>query len=134
MRSILEERIRIWLADPDSSVAYAEQLEGRWAVRVAQESREATTVWFWPRERSLEYEAYFMPVVVGSSEVLRQALLRNGRAWRAFFALDSEGGLVLRGRVAATEVTLEVLDLILGEIVEMVDVAFKAMLRAQRPV
>ena len=72
-----------------------------------------TTVWFWPRQVSLEYEAYFLPIEGEPASVFRQALARNQRSWRCFFALDDEGGLVLRGRLAAVEVTMENLDLVL---------------------
>ena len=130
MRKTLEERIGLWLEDPDSSVVYAEEVEGRWAVRVTQETRDATTVWFHPREISLEYEAYFMPLGSEARSVLAQALTRNGRSWRVFFAIDAEGGLVLRGRLSEEEVTLRNLDLVLGEIVEAVEIGFRPMLRA----
>lgn len=130
MREVLEERIRLWLGDPDSSVVYAEEVEGRWAVRVTQETRDATTVWFHPREISMEHEAYFMPLGPEARSVLTQALIRNRRSWRAFFAIDEEGGLVLRGRLSAEEVTLRNLDLVLGEIVEVVETGFRPMLRA----
>jgi hypothetical protein len=130
MRGVLEDRIQLWLDDPDSSVEYAEQLEGRWAVRMKQEVRDATTVWFTVGERSLEYEAYVIPVTDDLAEVFRQALFRNGRGWRCFFSLDGEGGLVLRGRLSAGQVTSEELDLVLGEMWEMVEVAFPSMLRA----
>jgi len=130
MRTVLEQRIERWLADPDSSVEYAEEVEGRWAVRMRQETRDATTVWFTVGERSLEYEAYVLPVGEGGVAVLAQALNRNMRAWRAFFAVDSEGGLILRGRLAATAVTDVELDHALGEIYETIEVGFRPLLRA----
>lgn len=133
MREILLARIDRWLADPDSSVEYAEELEGRLAVRMRQEVRDATTVWFDIGERSLSYEAYVLPVPTGSTESYRQALYRNGRGWRAFFALDDEGALVLRGRLAASSVTDSELDLVLGEIYEMVEVAFRGLVRSAYP-
>ena len=130
MRTVLEQRIERWLADPDSSVEYAEEVEGRWSVRMRQETRDATTVWFTVGERSLEYEAYVLPVGEGGVAVLAQALNRNMRAWRAFFAVDSEGGLILRGRLAATAVTDVELDHALGEIYEAIEVGFRPLLRA----
>jgi len=130
MREVLEARIAAWLGSPGSWVEYAEAVEDRWAVRVRQESRDVTTVWFWPRQVSLEYEAYVLPIDGQPAELLHQALLRNNRSWRCFFALDGQGGLVLRGRLAGEEVTMENLDLVLGEIVEMIDVAFRPMLRS----
>ena len=130
MRDILEQRIRIWLDDPESNVSYAEEVEGRWAVRMSQETRDATTVWFDVGERSLQFEAYVLPTPPQALEVFRQALFRNAASWRAFFALDSEGAIVLRGRLAESQVSLEELDLVLGEVYLMVDLAFKAMVRA----
>lgn len=130
MRRILEDRIRAWLSDPESSVEYAEEVEGRWAVRMRQETRDATTVWFDIGERSLAYEAYVMPAVDGASTLFSQALSRNMRGWRCFYALDEEGGLVLRGRLSRDAVTHLELDFVLGEIFETVDVSFRPLLRA----
>lgn len=133
MRSILEERIRLWLDDAESNVVYAEEVEGRWAVRMTQETRDATTVWFDVGERSLWFEAYVLPAPAEPAEVHRQALVRNLRAWRCFFALDHEGALVLRGRLATDQVTLEELDRVLGEVYETIEVSFRPMARAGFP-
>ena len=130
MREVLEHRIDGWLADPGSSVEYAEEVEGRWAVRMRQEARDATTVWFKIGQRSIEYEAYVLPATEGTSELFEQALQRNMRAWRAYFALDQEGGLVLRGRLAEAHLTDLELDLALGEIYDAIEVAFRPMLRS----
>ena len=130
MREVLERRIAGWLADPDSSVEYAEEVEGRWAVRMRQEARDATTVWFTIGQRSLEYEAYVMPAADGSRGLYGQALHRNMRGWRALFALDDEGGLVLRGRLAEPHVTDLELDLALGEIYDTIEVGFRPLLRS----
>lgn len=133
MRVILEERIKLWLDDPESSVEYAEEVEGRWAVRMRQETRDATTVWFDIGERSVRFEAYVLPAPDTPDEVHRQALVRNARAWRCFFAVDSEGAVVLRGRLAADRVTLEELDSVLGEVYETIEIAFRPMVRAGFP-
>lgn len=130
MREILAERIRLWLDDPESSVEYAEEVEGRWAVRMHQDVRDATTVWFEVGERSLKFEAYLMPAPADTTEVYRQALVRNNTTWRVFFALDGEGAVLLRGRIAVAQVTIGELDLVLGEIYAMVEVAFRPMIRA----
>ena len=133
MRGVLEERIRLWLDDEESSVEYAEEVEGRWAVRMRQEARDATTVWFDIGERSLEFEAYVLPEPRASGEVHRQALVRNARAWRCFFALDSDNAIVLRGRLAADRVSLEELDRVLGEVYETIEVSFRPMVLAGFP-
>jgi len=130
MREVLERRIDGWLADPESSVEYAEELDGRWAVRMRQEARDATTVWFTIGQRSIEYEAYVLPAAEGGSELFEQALHRNMRAWRAYFALDQEGELLLRGRLAQSHLTDLELDLALGEIYDAIEVAFRPLLRS----
>ena len=130
MLEILEERIELWIEDSGSSVEYAEEVEGRWAVRMGQETRDATTVWFEVGERSVWFEAYVMPAPPVSGEVHRQALVRNGSSWRTFFALDDEGAVVLRGRLPEDQVTLDELDSVLGEVYQMVEISFRPMIRA----
>ena len=133
MREVLEHRIRLWLDDEESSVEYAEEVEGRWAVRMRQETRDATTVWFDVGERSLSFEAYVLPEPVAPAEVHRQAMVRNARAWRCFFAADAENAIVLRGRLPAERVSVEELDRVLGEIYETIELAFRPMVRAGFP-
>lgn len=133
MREILEQRIRLWLEDDEGSVEYAEELEGRWAVRMRQETRDATTVWFHVGERSIDFEAYVLPQPEAPAEVHRQALLRNARAWRCFFALDADNAIVLRGRLAGATVTIEELDRVLGEVYDTIELAFRPMVRAAFP-
>ncbi len=133
MREVLEERIRLWVDDPESSVEYAEEVDGRWAVRMRQDVRDATTVWFDVGERSLTFEAYVIPSPLSPQEVHRQALVRNARAWRCFFALDGEGAVVLRGRLAADMVTVDELDRVLGEVFETIELAFRPMVRSGFP-
>lgn len=130
MRATLVKRIELWLDDPESSVEYAEELEGRWAVRMRQETRDATTVWFDVGERSVWFEAYVLPRPTVEGEVHRQALVRNRTAWRCFFATDAEGAIVIRGRLSKDQVDLEELDRVLGEVYEMVELAFGPMVAA----
>jgi hypothetical protein len=133
MREVLEERIRLWLEDGEGSVEYAEELEGRWAVRMRQETRDATTVWFDVGERSLRFEAYVLPEPIAHAEVHRQALARNARAWRCFFAIGEENAIVLRGRLPAERVTIDELDRVLGEVYDTIELAFRPMVRAGFP-
>lgn len=130
MRETVVDRIRRWLEDPESAVVYAEEVDGRWAVRLRQETREATTVWFEFGDRSLTVEAYVVPAPDSPGAIHLQALQRNMRSWRVFFAVDKEGGLVLRGRYPQEMVTSTELDLVLGEIYETVEVAFRPLLRS----
>ncbi len=130
-RDTLEAVIRRWVDDPESAVSYAEQVDGRWAVRMGQEARDVTTVWFDIGERSIRAEAYVIPSPTnGQTEVYRQCLVRNAGGWRCHFALDREGAVVIVGRLAAEHVDDLELDLLLGEIHQMIEVAFRPLIRA----
>lgn len=124
----LESVIRRWLDDPESDVVHAELVEGRWAVRMTQTVREATTVWWEVGDRSVRAEAYVIPVPADNhAAVYRLALVRNASAWRTRFCLDAEGALVVRGRLAVDEVEPLTLDLMLGEIYELVELSFRPL-------
>ena len=125
---ILVRAISAWVADPESDVEYAEQVDGRWAVRMRQGVRSATTVWWTVGDRSITAEAYVLPAPpANQAEVYRLCLLRNHRLWRCHFALDREGAVVLTGRLEVAEVNLHSLDLLLGEIYEAVELSFRPL-------
>ena len=125
---ILVQAISAWVADPESDVEYAEQVDGRWAVRMRQGVRSATTVWWTVGDRSITAEAYVLPAPpANQAEVYRLCLLRNHRLWRCHFSLDREGAVVLTGRLEVSEVDLHSLDLLLGEIYEAVELSFRPL-------
>ena len=126
--NVLAQTIAAWVADPHSDVEYAEQVEGRWAVRMRQGVRSATTVWWTVGDRTVAAEAYVLPAPPASqAEVYRLCLLRNHRMWRCHFSLDREGAVVLTGRLKVEEVTAQSLDLLLGEIYEAVELSFRPL-------
>lgn len=130
---LLEGVIRAWVDDPDSAVVYAEQVDGRWAVRMTQSVRDATTVWWDPCQRTVRMEAYLGPVPErAAQELYRLLLVRNRDAWRCHFALDSEGGVVVRGRLANEDVTPATLDALLGECYELIERTFPPFVRLHR--
>jgi hypothetical protein len=125
--TILQEAVGRWLADPEGDVVYAEPVEGRWAVRMRQTVRDATTVWWDEGSYTIAAEAYVLPAPIGDAgDAYRLALLRNHAAWRAHFALDGEGAFVLRGRVPSGS-SFEDLDQLLGEIYQMVEMSFRPL-------
>lgn len=127
---LLESAIRLWLEDEDSDVVYAERVEGRWAVRVRQTVRDATTVWWAVGDYTITAEAYVLPAPPGDpGGAYRLALVRNHAAWQAHFALDREGGIVIRGRVDREQARLEDLDRLLGEIYQMIENSFRPLVR-----
>lgn len=124
----LEAAIERWLADPDGDVVYAEEVDGRWAVRMRQTVRDATTVWWEVGDYTISAEAYVLPAPPGGRpDPYRLALRRNHPAWLAHFALDAEGAFVIRGRVARPDATFAELDRLLGEIYQLVESTFRPL-------
>lgn len=118
-----------WVADPDSDVEYAEWVEGRWAMRMRQTVRDATTVWWEVGERSVRAEAYLFPGNELGEQALRLALLRNANCWRTRVALDGEDSLVVRARLPLESLTHLELELTLAEIYDLVEITFPALVR-----
>ena len=128
---LLRETSQRWVDDEDGAVVWAGEFEGRWGVRMAQEVRDFTTVWFDVGDLTVGYEAYVLPAAPGDvGEVYRQCLIRNARSWRAHFSLDAEGSVYLTGRVPLDGLTAEVLDAALGALYDMVETSFRGLLRA----
>jgi len=120
-----------WVADPEGDVVWAGDHEGRRGVRMRQTVRDFTTVWFEARQRTVAIEAYVLPAPRRrSDEVYRQALSRNTGRRRVHFALDRLGDLVLVGRIPLSEVSESELELVLGEVYEMVEVSFRGLAAA----
>ena len=83
-RAELTERLgavfRSWVEDPGSDVVATELVDGRWAVRMAQQTRDFTTVWVEPGDRTVGFEAYVLPSPPKQlEEVYRLLLVRNHR-------------------------------------------------------
>ncbi len=128
--ALLESAIRLWLEDDEGDVIYAEFVEGRWAVRMRQTVRDATTVWWAVGDYTISAEAYVLPAPPGDrTAAYRLALARNHSAWSAHFALDREGSIVIRGRLDREQARLEDLDRLLGEIYQMVESSFRPLVR-----
>lgn len=126
----LWEAIERWIADEESSVEYAEQVDDQIAVRMRQEAREASTVWWSPGQRSLTAELFVIPEPQSNREsVYRLALDRNRSTFRVHYALARDGGIVLRSRLSNESVSLELLDLVLGELYDQVELTFRPLVR-----
>lgn len=127
---LLWESIDHWIADDESSVEYAEQVDGRIAVRMRQEAREASTVWWTPGQRSLTAELFVIPAPESNQEsVYRLALDRNRATFRVHYALARDGGIVLRARLPNEDVSAVILDSVLGELYDQVEMSFRSLLR-----
>lgn len=133
-RDLLAEVSAAWVADPASAVVWAGEHEGRWGMRMAQEARDFTTLWFDVGERTLGYEAYLLPrPPANRAEVYRQCLVRNRASWLAGFRIDHHGDLAIGGRVPLDGLDAGVLDAVVGAVYDLVEVAFRGLLRAGFP-
>jgi len=130
-RAVVDRVTTGWLDDPESDVVWTGDHEGRRGVRMRQTVRDFTTVWFAVGDRTVAIEAYVLPAPrFRKDEVYRQALTRNFGNRRIYFALDRLGDLVLVGRIPVDELTVEELELALGEVYELVEVSFRGLVAA----
>lgn len=119
-----------WLEDPDSTVTYAEAVEDRIAVRMTQEAREASTIWWKPDQRSLFADLYMIPAPTKNAEaVYRSVLARNRSLHRCRYSLAEDGSIILQARLPNETVTAGVLDSVIGEMFEQVEIAFRPLVR-----
>ena len=120
-----------WVTDPESAVVWAGEFEGKLGIRMAQESRDFTTLWFDVGQRTVGLEAYLLPPPPHDrAEVHRQALIRNWRSWPVWIATDKNGDLYVLGRIPIESLDEDTLDQAVGATYELVDLAFQPMVRA----
>ncbi len=120
-----------WRDDPDSSVVWTGSHEGRWGLRMSQEVREATTVWFDVGKRTVGIEAYLLPAPpVHDADVYRICLSRNRRSWPVAVNVDRRGDLFIGGRITLSDLTAARLDEAVGAIYELVEISFRPLLRS----
>ncbi len=120
-----------WVEDPDSAVVWAGEHERRPGLRMTQTSRDFTTIWFDVGELTVAAEAYLLPSPPHSrEEVYRQCLVRNMRSWPVSIAMDRGGDLSIIGRIPLEIFDAAALDRIVGAVYELVEVAFRPLVRA----
>jgi len=129
-RDLLEQITLAWVTDPDSDAVWAGDYEGRWGLRLQQQTREATTIWFDVGEVTIGFEAYLLPGPPDQqAAVYRECLRRNLTAWPATIALDSEGDLYIVGRIPIAQLDSADIDRAVGAVYELVDLAFRSLIR-----
>jgi len=132
-RSHLSERIAAvvegWVGDPQFPAESCEWVEERLAVRIVQASRDSTTVWINIGDRTVSFEAYFLPAPRQNiADVHRQLLVRNDRTRFVHFSTDQDGEIYLRSRLAVDWIDPDTLQSVFAEITELIDVAFRPLL------
>ncbi len=128
---LVRDTTRKWLADPGSAVVWAGPHEGKWGIRLRQDAREATTIWFSIGDRTVGYEAYLLPKPLHRrEEVYRQCLARNHRSWPAAISVDERGDLIIRGRIPQSDLSHHRIDEAVGAVFELVELSFRSLVRA----
>jgi hypothetical protein len=104
----LEENALLAAVDRDPDV-------DRWYVRMHGEEKTIITVWLTLRERTLQFETYFMPAPEENIAACYELVLRaNPRlfAWR--FAIGLEDAIYLLGQLPVATIDNDELDRIVG--------------------
>jgi hypothetical protein len=100
----------------------------RWYVRFGCDDRDAATIYFDLRERSLFFELYFLPTPPEPTVALYAFLLRrNLDLYNARFSLGDDGDIYLTGRTPREHITAVELDRIVGVLYECTDMWFAAV-------
>lgn len=118
-----------WVADEDSDVVWCGEHDGRWGIRMAQQTRDFTTVWFEVGEITIGFEAYLLPPPPhNAEEALAYCLKRNWKSWPAYIAADDRGELYVKGRIPVANITEDDIETAVGAVYELIEVAFKPLL------
>ena len=135
--------VREQLTGPVAAEEWVQHVEfdpelDRWYLRFTCEGRDATTIYFDLRPRSLRYEVYFMPDPPKHSgdssashdarrlELYRWLLRRNHHEpYNARFSIGPDGDLYLTGRVLYQHLDEEELDRVIGVCYETVETWFQ---------
>lgn len=130
--ALLAELATVWVADPDHPATWTGTHDGRRGLRVSQDCRDATTIWFHVGQRTVAVEAFLLPDP-GTVEAYRYCLRRAASSWPLAYALDAHGDLVVRTRIPLDVLGPETLDLVMGVVWEQVEIAFPRLVREKIP-
>jgi hypothetical protein len=118
-----------WVEDTDSDVVWAGDYEGRWGLRMSQQCRDFTTIWFAVGERTVGYEAFLLPDPPHNrADAYRFCLSRNRTSWPAAISLDRKGDLIVSGRIPLDRLSTEALDQAVGSVYETIELSFRPLL------
>ncbi len=133
----LESHIDSWLeaqlAENPMVAAVEKGVDGprTWYVRLLGEAKEAFTIRFTLKQRTLAYETYVMPAPEENfAEFYRHLLERNLGLYGASFAIGEESAVFLQGALANDLVMIDdELDRVLGSLYAWVEQFFHPALR-----
>jgi Putative bacterial sensory transduction regulator len=132
----LEARIDAWFTEEQArnpmvaAVDRGEPGERRWYVRLVGEQKDTFTLWFTLGQRTLKYETYVMPAPEEDHARFYEHLLARNLGLHGWaFAVGDESAIFLVGALAASAVTEEELDRIVGSGWAYVERCFRPALR-----
>lgn len=136
----LEAAIDHWLMEQKATNPVVDTVEPdvytprAWFVRLRGEQKEAYTVRFHLRQRTVLFETYFMPAPEeNQAELYAHLLRRNASMYGASFVVGDEDAVYIQGRLDNDLVTIDrlagELDRILGSIYQWVEQYFLPALR-----
>ena len=106
----------------------------RWYLRFKGDEKDFITVWFTLKQRTLHFEAQFMPAPeTNQAEVYAYLLRRNAHLFGMWFALGPEDAVYLVGRVPARLIDDDELDRIAGSSVIYTDDHFPTAMTMAYP-
>ena len=124
--------VREHLTGPVAAQEWVQHVEfdpelDRWYLRFTCEGRDATTIYFDLRQRSLRYEIYFMPDPPQNHLELYRWLLRRNHhePYNARFSIGPDGDIYLTGRVLYQHFDEEELDRLIGVCYKTVETWFQ---------
>ncbi len=131
--ALLTTTLQAWVADPDNAAEWTGQHEGKTGLRVAQGVRDYSTLWFDVGELTVAVETYLMPSPQRKrTEAYQYCLARNRTSWPAYIALDRQGDLYVMARTATATFDVAAIDLVVGAIYEVVELAFPTLVKLTR--
>lgn len=114
-----------WVVD-----AGHDEKERHWFVRLEGADKDFVTIWFELDERTLSYEAGFMPHPEENQLELFQYLLRlNLKLVGAQFAIGAEDAVYLVGALWLDEVSADRLDWVIGTVYAAVNAHWRTAMR-----
>ena len=128
--ALIVEITEDWEADPASDIVWAGEHDGRRGIRMAQQCRDFTTVWFDIGELTVGFEAYVMPQPPDAGvDFYRYCMARNWRSWPAHLATDDRGDVFVIGRIPLPSLTEATLDGAVGAVYEVIELSFRTLLQ-----
>jgi len=127
---LVNTTLATWVADPENDAVWSGVYEGRIGIRVAQQVRNYTTIWFDVGDRTVGAEAFLLPKPQGDlAEIYRYSLARNRSSWPAYIALDRQGDLFAMARTDTATLTDTAVGTVVGAIYEVVELSFARLVR-----